>query len=46
LNCSNTLWNSIAKKYNGLGLTSISMACGAIALGIEPSIQCVLCILC
>ncbi|KAB0289287.1 hypothetical protein F2P58_09405 [Vibrio fortis] len=41
-----TLWNSIAKKYNGLGLTSISMACGAVALGMESLNQCVLSILC
>ena len=41
-----TLWNSIAKKYNGLGLTSISMACGAVALGMASLNQCVLSILC
>ncbi|MEZ9779090.1 DUF3693 domain-containing protein [Vibrio cyclitrophicus] len=43
-----TLWNSIAKKYNGLGLTSISMACGGLALMVatpkEALAQCVLCI--
>ncbi|MFA0173064.1 DUF3693 domain-containing protein [Vibrio splendidus] len=41
-----TLWNSIAKKYNGLGLTSISMACGGLALMVatpqEALAQCVL----
>ncbi|PMO42273.1 antirepressor [Vibrio splendidus] len=45
-----TLWNSIAKKYNGLGLTSISMACGGLALMVatpkEALAQCVLCTLC
>ena len=40
-----TLWNSIAKKYNGHGLTSISMACGAIALYLEPLQQCLLSII-
>ncbi|EJG1885705.1 hypothetical protein BS049_RS23540, partial [Vibrio parahaemolyticus] len=29
-----TLWHSIGKKFNGLGLSSISMACGAFALTI------------
>ncbi|MBW3696283.1 hypothetical protein EK599_11275 [Vibrio sp. T187] len=41
-----TLWNSIAKKYNGLGLTSISMACGSLALYLQQPSQCVLSILC
>ncbi|PMH40319.1 antirepressor [Vibrio cyclitrophicus] len=45
-----TLWNSIAKKYNGLGLRSISMACGGLALMVatpnEALAQCVLCTLC
>ncbi|ENC6731170.1 hypothetical protein ABKZ05_001854 [Vibrio navarrensis] len=40
----------IWKKFNGLGLTGISMACGALALGISDPVilplQCVLCILC
>ncbi|WP_413470520.1 DUF3693 domain-containing protein [Vibrio navarrensis] len=35
------------KKFNGLGLTGISMACGALALGISDPVtllsQCVLC---
>ncbi|MFH4666639.1 DUF3693 domain-containing protein [Vibrio cidicii] len=43
-------WERIAKKYNGLGLTGISMACGALALGVSDPVtslsQCVLCILC
>lgn len=43
-------WERIAKKYNGLGLTGISMACGALALGISDPVtllsQCVLYILC
>ncbi|MFG0772338.1 DUF3693 domain-containing protein, partial [Vibrio plantisponsor] len=29
------LWANIAKKYNGLGLTTISMACGAVAATLE-----------
>ncbi|QOD68849.1 hypothetical protein IF132_08280 [Vibrio navarrensis] len=40
----------IWKKFNGLGLTGISMACGALALLISdpvmPLSQCALCILC
>lgn len=43
-------WERIAKKYNGLGLTGISMACGALALLISDPVmslsQFVLCILC
>ncbi|ELN6932060.1 hypothetical protein RZY48_001441 [Vibrio navarrensis] len=43
-------WERIAKKYNGLGLTGISIACGALALLISdpvmPLSQCVLYILC
>ncbi|EPR4992590.1 DUF3693 domain-containing protein [Vibrio navarrensis] len=27
-----TLWTNIAKKFNGLGLSSISMVCGLLAL--------------
>ncbi|MFV8462081.1 DUF3693 domain-containing protein [Vibrio campbellii] len=45
-----TLWNSIAKKYNGLGLTSISMTCAGLALmAATPNkalANCVLCALC
>ncbi|MGI9946362.1 MULTISPECIES: DUF3693 domain-containing protein [Vibrio] len=44
------VWEGIAKKYNGLGLTSISMACAGFAVAfsspVESSIQCALCILC
>ncbi|MDK9755712.1 hypothetical protein KIV40_09800 [Vibrio sp. D173a] len=44
------MWENIAKKYNGLGFTGISMACGGLAMVIsspmESSIQCALCILC
>ncbi|MEZ9268689.1 MULTISPECIES: DUF3693 domain-containing protein [Vibrio] len=44
------LWEHMAKKFNGLGLSSISMACGSLALlattPVDPTIQCVLCILC
>ncbi|HGY9582398.1 TPA: DUF3693 domain-containing protein [Vibrio harveyi] len=45
-----TLWTNIAKKFNGLGLASISMACAGFALAfsspVESSIQCALCALC
>lgn len=41
-----SMWESIAKKYNGLGLSSISMVCAGLALVIaspqEPLLQCVL----
>ena len=44
------LWSNIAKKFNGLGLRTISMGCGALALAIstpkESILQCALCILC
>ncbi|CAH8240437.1 conserved hypothetical protein [Vibrio aestuarianus] len=44
------LWEHIAKKHNGLGLRTISMGCGALALTFssikEPLYQCALCILC
>lgn len=40
------MWENIAKKYNGLGLTGISMACGGLAMVIsspsEPLLQCAL----
>ncbi len=43
-------WASIAKKFNGLGLSSISMVCGGLALVISSPAkalsQCVLSILC
>ncbi|PQJ43152.1 hypothetical protein BTO00_14210 [Vibrio campbellii] len=43
-------WANIAKKFNGLGLPSISMACAGFAVAfsspLESSIQCALCILC
>ncbi|EGQ8922205.1 hypothetical protein QUN95_000859 [Vibrio parahaemolyticus] len=43
-----TLWQNIGKKFNGLGLSSISMACAGLALVIaspqEPLYQCALCI--
>jgi hypothetical protein len=45
-----TLWNSIAKKFNGRGLQGLSMACGGLMLWIgrpvEAMAQCVLCTLC
>ncbi|MEZ8039639.1 DUF3693 domain-containing protein [Vibrio sp. 10N.261.49.A5] len=44
------LWEHIAKKCNGLGLKAISMTCAGFALmattPVDPTIQCVLCILC
>ncbi|MBF4255315.1 DUF3693 domain-containing protein [Vibrio anguillarum] len=44
------LWEHIAKKHNGLGLRTISMGCGALALMVstktEAILQCALCILC
>ncbi|MBF4375208.1 DUF3693 domain-containing protein [Vibrio anguillarum] len=44
------LWEHIAKKHNGLGLRTISMGCGALALAIstpkEAVLQCALCMLC
>lgn len=45
-----TLWNNIAKKFNGLNLHSISIACVGLAMWIgspsEAIAQCALCILC
>ncbi len=44
------MWENIAKKYNGLGLTGISMACGGLAMVIsspsESLLQCALYVLC
>ncbi|HHP0469394.1 TPA: DUF3693 domain-containing protein [Vibrio harveyi] len=44
-----TLWTNIAKKFNGLGLPSISMACAGFAVAfsspVESSIQCALCVM-
>ncbi|HHC7274598.1 TPA: DUF3693 domain-containing protein [Vibrio campbellii] len=44
------MWENIAKKYNGLGFTGISMACGGLAMVISSpmgsSIQCALYVLC
>ncbi|HHF3240692.1 TPA: DUF3693 domain-containing protein [Vibrio alginolyticus] len=44
------VWEGIAKKYNGLGLSSISMVCTGLALVIaspqEPLLQCALYVLC
>ncbi|EGQ7949917.1 hypothetical protein HJA58_000662 [Vibrio vulnificus] len=43
-------WANIAKKYNGLGLRGISIACGGLAMWIgsptEALAKCVLCTLC
>ncbi|WP_425665750.1 DUF3693 domain-containing protein [Vibrio tubiashii] len=41
-----TLWNSIAKKFNGLGLSSISMICGTLVLTKLEAAKFALCILC
>ncbi|MBE5150041.1 hypothetical protein HJ042_18510, partial [Vibrio parahaemolyticus] len=44
------MWENIAKKFNGLGLSSISMVCGMFALwlgDLKVAIaKCALCILC
>ncbi|GAB7228789.1 DUF3693 domain-containing protein [Vibrio rotiferianus] len=44
------MWENIAKKYNGLGLTGISMACGGLGMVIsspsESLLQCALYVLC
>ncbi|CAH7147581.1 conserved hypothetical protein [Vibrio chagasii] len=43
-------WQNIAKKFNGLNMSGISMACGGLALWMMPTqdalANCVLCILC
>ncbi|HDY7971087.1 TPA: hypothetical protein RQK67_001076 [Vibrio vulnificus] len=43
-------WANIAKKYNGLGLRGISIACGGLAMWIgsptEALAKCALCVLC
>ena len=45
-----TLWHSIAKKFNGLGLSGISMAFGGLMVSqhttLEQKLYCALCILC
>ncbi|WCP68654.1 DUF3693 domain-containing protein [Vibrio tubiashii] len=41
-----TLWNSIAKKFNGLGLSSISMICGTLVLTKLEAAKFALCTLC
>ncbi|KGR35530.1 hypothetical protein OA39_02467 [Vibrio campbellii] len=44
------MWENIAKKYNGLGFTGISMACGGLTMVIsspsESLLQCALYVLC
>ncbi|APF82910.1 hypothetical protein ASZ86_01486 [Vibrio cholerae] len=44
------LWESIAKKQNGLGLRTISMLCGGLVVSMsqvnELLPQCILCMLC
>ncbi|WP_411063689.1 DUF3693 domain-containing protein [Vibrio rotiferianus] len=44
------MWENIAKKFKGLGLTGISMACGGFVMVIsspsEPLLQCALYVLC
>ncbi len=43
-------WQNIAKKFNGLNMSGISMACGGLALWMMPTqdalANCVLCALC
>ena len=41
-----TLWNSIGKKFNGLGLSGISMAFSTLAITKLEAAKCALCILC
>lgn len=41
-----TLWNSIGKKFNGLGLSSISMTLGMLVVTKLEAAKCALCILC
>lgn len=45
-----TLWANIAKKYNGLGFSTISMICGGLALWVgsatDALAKCALCTLC
>ncbi|MDN3696832.1 DUF3693 domain-containing protein [Vibrio cortegadensis] len=47
------LWSQISKKFEGLGLSGISMACGTLVLSLaafeaesSPLSRCVLCVLC
>ncbi|MCW8345971.1 DUF3693 domain-containing protein [Vibrio sp. ZSDZ65] len=44
------LWENIAKKFNGVGLSSVSTACAGLALALmavrEPASHYALCILC
>ncbi|MEZ9720899.1 DUF3693 domain-containing protein [Vibrio splendidus] len=43
-------WQNIAKKFNGLNMSGVSMACGGLVLWMMPTqdaiAQCVLCALC
>ncbi|CAK1753711.1 DUF3693 domain-containing protein [Vibrio crassostreae] len=43
-------WQNIAKKFNGLNMSGVSMACGGLALWMMPTQEaianCVLCTLC
>ncbi|HDZ5415948.1 TPA: hypothetical protein RTK63_001386 [Vibrio harveyi] len=39
-------WKSIAKKFNGLGLSSISMSCGTLLIAKLEAAKCVLYVLC
>jgi transcriptional regulator with XRE-family HTH domain len=41
-----TLWHSIGKKFNGLGLSTITMSCMAFALTILEQAKCALSLLC
>ncbi len=45
-----TLWTNIAKKFKGLGLSGISVACAGLAVALtspsEPLLQCALYVLC
>ncbi|WP_050933015.1 DUF3693 domain-containing protein [Vibrio harveyi] len=39
-------WKSVAKKFNGLGLSSISMSCGTLLIAKLEAAKCVLYVLC
>nr|WP_321460766.1 DUF3693 domain-containing protein [uncultured Vibrio sp.] len=39
-------WKSIAKKFNGLGLSGFSMSCGILAITLEQKLYCALYVLC
>ncbi|HCG9643050.1 TPA: hypothetical protein NKA98_000833 [Vibrio parahaemolyticus] len=40
------VWEGTAKKFNGLGLSCISMVCAGFSSAQEPLLQCALYVLC